>query len=329
MSRTYYLPITITLDGDPASGIPPNLLFRDQADTTDPAIPRTISRLLFPRQYAYVAEVYNQADQVIGTLGAIDPVQLWERSGSAGDRNAPDDFIATVSVHGPTGDTTGIAQVTIIDGNLRPRSAPFLLGSSPAAPYATRYGIPLFTGDQLLFSWQTEPNAGTSGFVTVNLTPCDGCELQRAAAAWVSALKDCCAEVAPSCLLPSAAEVTDNIGGATSISIGSGIANALAVLVPPGTGVYQLDVTMAATFDPADYTFEVLVDGVAIPLGFGPNFASVAGLPVGPAGTQDTWHVEFTLSTPIGPDLVELRVTETADPSCVFTQGFLLVTGGP
>ena len=76
MSRTYYLPITITLDGDPASGIPPNLLFRDQADTTDPAIPRTISRLLFPRQYDYVAEVYNQADQVIGTLGAIDPVQL-------------------------------------------------------------------------------------------------------------------------------------------------------------------------------------------------------------------------------------------------------------
>jgi len=329
MSRTYYLPITITLDGDPASGIPPNLLFRDQADTTDPAIPRTVSRLLFPRQYDYVAEVYNQADQVIGTLGAIDPVQLWERSGSAGDRNAPDDFVATVSVHGPTGDTSGIAQVTIIDGNLRPRSAPFLLGSSPAAPYATRYGIPLFTGDQLLFSWQTEPNAGTSGFVTVNLTPCDGCELQRAAAAWVLALKDCCAEVAPSCLLPSAAEVTNNIGGTASITVGSGIANALPVLVPPGTGIYQLDVTMAATFDPADYTFEVLVDGVAIPLGFGPNFASVSSLPIGPPGTQDTWHVEFTISAPLGPDLVELRVTETADPSCVFTQGFLLVTGGP
>ncbi len=327
MSRTYYLPVTVTLDGDPSSVIPSNLLLRDQADNPDPGLPRTVARQLFPFGYDFPSDTYAQADQVIGTLGVVDPVELWERSGAAHERNAPDDFIATISIAGPAGDPTGIASVTIIDANLQPRSASVLLGSAPSAPYRTRYGIPLLTGDRLLLAWDTPPVSGSQAFVSLNLTACDGSALQSAAAAWLVALKDCCDDTPPACDTPSAAAVTDDNGAITPLSVGGGgnPGSVQAVLVPPGSGVYMLDVTLPATFDPADYTVEVLVDGSAITPGAAPNFAAVGALPFGPPGTQDTWHVDFTLSAPSTADLIELRVTETANPSCTWTQGFLLL----
>ncbi len=325
MSRTYFLPVTVDLDGNPASIIPANLLFR-QSDS--PTLARTISRILFPLDYEYELELYNQADQVIGSLGSIDPVELWERSGQAGDRNAPDDFLATVSVTGPTGDTSGIAEVTILDPNLRPRFAPFLLGSDPeTAPYASRYGIPLITGDQLLFSWATPPAGGTSAFVTVNLTPCDACELQTAAALWNQALKACC-EAPVSCLAPGSAVAIDNFGAVTPLTVGpgGGPGTDIAVAVPPASGVWSLNVDMGTTFDPADYTAEVLVNGAAIPPG-PPFSATITAVPPGPPGVQTTWVLTLTLTGPPPPlQVVELFVIENANPACVFTQGFLRIT---
>ncbi len=321
MSRTYFLPVTVAIDGNVASGLPPNLLFRDQADSVDPALRRTASRMMLPLGYDYPLEVYNQADQVIANLGLIDPVELWERSGQAGDRNAPDDFLATVSINGPTGDTSGVAMVTIVDANLRPRFAPFTLGSSSPAPYATRYGIPLFTGDRLLVDWTIAPLGGSSAFVTVSLTPCFGCELQTATALWVEALQDCCEEGIPAetCFAVLTAVIEDLTSGlVTPLGVpGPG----LGVLSPPGGGPYQLDVTMDTAFDIADYTIEVLRNGVPLVLGAPPNFASVISLPAGPPGTQTIWRFEMGGGIPAS---FSVRVTKTANPACTFTQGFVV-----
>lgn len=198
MSRTYVLPVTVSLTGDFADNLPEDLVFRDLAASKDPALPRSVARQYFPFEFDPVAQVYNQANQVIEELGVIDPVELWERTASTpAARNAPDDFIATISVTGPPGDPTGDAIFVVVDSNNVPRLPPIFL---PAAPYtvpfpprvATRYGLPIFTGDRIVVAWGNRPTTGESATVIVNLTPCDACELQTAAAAWATALKDCC-----------------------------------------------------------------------------------------------------------------------------------------
>lgn len=130
-----------------------------------------------------------------------------------------------------------------------------------------------------------------------------------------------------SCVEPVSAEVTERSGAVTPLTLGpvGGPGTALPVLTPPGGGPYALDIVMDSPFDPADYTPEIEIDGAVIPFGVAPHFASVTALPAGPPGTQTTWHFEAGITAPGGPaDEYQVRVTEDADPTCVFEQGFLV-----
>ena len=177
MSRTIYLPVTGDLTGLATDGPPPGLLLRSQAERVS-ALPRTIARQYFPFSFDYLTDTYGQADQIIADLGVLDPVELWERCGPRGSLNAPDDFIATLSIR--SGDDTGTAEAQVIDSGGSPRRTAL---SFPGAG-ATHYGIPLFTGDRILVVWSVAPLGGTAATVILNLTEGDQMPLQRASAAW-------------------------------------------------------------------------------------------------------------------------------------------------
>lgn len=124
----------------------------------------------------------------------------------------------------------------------------------------------------------------------------------------------------PSCNFPDSAEVTDNFGAVTPIGIGTGPGDSVVVAVPPGNGVWTLDVVMASSFNFVDYTVELLRDGVPVALG---TPFTVTALPPGP-GAKTSWQATMQILAPTGPnDVWTLRVTETANPSCVWEQGFV------
>ncbi len=178
MSRTLYLPVTNDLTGDTLDVLPAGLLMRSQANELELGLPRTVARQYFPFGYDYPADAYSQADQVITDLGVIDPVELWERCGPQGARNAPDDYIATLSIRSVDGTGDAIAQV--IDAAGGPRGAPIpLVGAGE-----TQYGIPLFTGDRITVIWDNRPVTNDTATVILNLTEGAEMELQEAAAAW-------------------------------------------------------------------------------------------------------------------------------------------------
>ncbi|MEE8508444.1 MAG: hypothetical protein V3T07_05210 [Myxococcota bacterium] len=178
MSRTLYLPVTNDLTGDTLDVLPAGLLMRSQANELELGLPRTVARQYFPFGYDYPTDAYSQADQVITDLGVIDPVELWERCGPQGARNAPDDYIATLSIRSVDGTGDAIAQV--IDAAGGPRGAPIpLVGAGE-----TQYGIPLFTGDRITVIWDNRPVTNDTATVILNLTEGAEMELQEAAAAW-------------------------------------------------------------------------------------------------------------------------------------------------
>jgi hypothetical protein len=178
MSRTLYLPVTNDLTGNTLDVLPAGLLMRSQANELELGLPRTVARQYFPFGYDYPADAYNQADQVITDLGVIDPVELWEKCGPQGARNAPDDYIATLSIRSVDGTGDAIAQV--IDAAGGPRGAPIPL----AGAGETQYGIPLFTGDRIAVTWDNRPVTNDTATVILNLTEGAEMELQEAAAAW-------------------------------------------------------------------------------------------------------------------------------------------------
>jgi len=180
MSRTLYLPVTGDLTGLLDDGGPPNLVLRSQANRAGPAttLPRTVARQYFPFGYDYPTTAYSQVDQVITDLGVLDPVELWEKCGPVGSLNAPDDFIATLSIR--SSDDTGTARAQVLDAGGSPRGAPI---DFPGAG-ATRYGIPLFTGDRISLTWLVGPVTDNSATVILNLTEGDKMQLQKAIAAW-------------------------------------------------------------------------------------------------------------------------------------------------
>lgn len=292
MSRTYFLPVTVDLTGNANDNLPPELVFRDQSASLDPFLPRSIARQYFPYEYDFISEVYNQANQVITELGVIDPVELWERTAETPDkRNAPDDFIATVSVHGPNGDFTGTGGFTVIDATGSPRFPEFELPIGVAAPgrVATRYGIPLFTGDRILARWVNRPVSGDSGFVIVNLTPCDGCELQTAAAAWEQALKDCCGDTCPK-----------GVDLVTSIPS--------PILTLPGPESYILTITGTG----------FLIDDVISSVN---GDVVITGPPIF-GGT--TWQVPIDVTTPTPGPQDAIKIESAADAQC-FTLAAIFV----
>lgn len=126
-----------------------------------------------------------------------------------------------------------------------------------------------------------------------------------------------CEAALPPCVQPITAEVTDNFGAVTAIGIGTGPGNTVIVPVPPGGGIWALDVSMGAAFDQADYTAEILKDGV--PVAVLPPFL-ITALPPGP--TQTVWHFEMEITPPSTADVWTVRVSDNANPSCVWEQGF-------
>ncbi len=178
MSRTLYLPVTHDLTGSTLDAFPVGLLMRSRANALAGGLARSTARQYFPFSFDYLTGTYGQADQIIADLGVIDPVELWERCGPQGARNAPDDYIATLSIRSVDGTGDAIAQV--IDAAGGPRGGPIAL----AGAGATQYGIPLFTGDRITVAWLNRPVTDDSATVILNLTEGAGMELQSAAAAW-------------------------------------------------------------------------------------------------------------------------------------------------
>lgn len=127
----------------------------------------------------------------------------------------------------------------------------------------------------------------------------------------VSSVINCEDGTTPACLIPSQATIVDPSGG---------MGPAPVVYPFPGEPGWQLRVTMAGTFDPADYTAEVLLDGVPIAEGAPPVFATISAEVAGPPGTQTVWVMDFT-TPPAGnpPTTIALRVTQNANPECTWT----------
>lgn len=271
MSRTYVLPVTGELGGGPTAGLPPDLVFREQAlNASPPALTRSASRQYYPFDYDPVTGIYGQINQQIVELGYIDPVELWERaSGSPDDRNAPDDFIATISVRAAFPAPDGEALFTLVDSTYSPRLPSFIIPESPAvAPtpsrVATRYGLPIFSGDVILVDWFNRPATTNAALVTVNLTPCDGCELQAAVAAWEAALKDCCTEgtdcsAGPEALSVNPPAITGGFapGPPVTISVTIGGSNFNATDVISLVSVAGVSITSVPSLGGIGWTFDL------------------------------------------------------------------------
>lgn len=293
MSRTYVLPVSNNITGDIDDALPSELVFREQARNADPpTLTRSASRQYYPFDFDPVTGIYGQANQVIEDLGYIDPVELWERAGAnPNDRNAPDDFIATISVRAGGGDPTGEALCTLVDSVFSPRLPSFILPEvgPPVSPtpsrLATRYGLPVFSGDIILIDWFNRPVTTEAAIVTINLTPCDGCALQAAVAAWQAAQKDCCA--AEECDAPV---VTNIIPDPSPILGGIG--------APVN---YGLDIN-GSGFLPTDVITLVGDPGI------------VPGIPFHVSGALWTLPIAVAAFTPSGPFTVE--VARVGAPTC-------------
>jgi hypothetical protein len=168
--------------------------------------------------------------------------------------------------------------------------------------------------------WQARRLSGDGG--TISITGCRHDVVQAMPVYTVESIDNC--EASVSCLAASSANVTDNFGAVTPITLGTGAGSFVTWTAPDIGNVWALRVEMAGTFDPADYTVEILYNGAPVSPGVAPLFASYAGEPIGPPGVQDTWLLSVTVPPGSG-DTVALRVTETANPSCVFEQNFGLV----
>lgn len=102
--------------------MPTNLSFTQLRDLD--ALTPSQRRLYYPNSFDPLTGIYARADQTIGELGLIDPVDLWERSSATGT-STPDDFLANISIRGPAGDPTGDALVTVVDSLFSPRFPSF------------------------------------------------------------------------------------------------------------------------------------------------------------------------------------------------------------
>ena len=133
-------------------------------------------------------------------------------------------------------------------------------------------------------------------------------------------IENCEAVPPPSCPAPVFAEVTGPTGATTEIGIGTGPGNTAGVTVPPVGGIWELAVQMSEEFDAASYTAEILRNGTPVVLG--PPYTIA---PVGPPGAALAWVATLQVQVPTPPaDVWTIRVTETANPGCVWEQGFLV-----
>jgi hypothetical protein len=189
MSRTYGIPFTGRLTGLAGvfSGdkLPDALVFKQNLNALNSSPAQR--RIYLPSSFDVNTGTTTRPDQVVVDLGFIDPVDLFLKSGPP-NQASPDDFLATLSVQGPFGDPTGEAQITVIASDSSPRFASFVI-PQPSDGFtvgrvASRYGIPILTGDTIVLDWLTVPVSGPGGIITLNLSPADGCCMQQAMAAW-------------------------------------------------------------------------------------------------------------------------------------------------
>lgn len=174
--------------------------------------------------------------------------------------------------------------------------------------------IPGATGNPVL-TWQAMRVANSDSLITIRSVRWYAKQLFPQLTS--TALINCEEGGAPACLIPSQATIVDP----------SGAAGPAPLVYPfPGEPGWQLRVTMAGAFDPADYTAEVLLDGVPIAQGVAPVFATITAEVAGPPGTQTIWVMDFT--TPPAaepPTTIALRVTQNANPECTWTQVAMIV----
>ncbi len=289
MSRTFSLPVTVDLTGDVNDQLPDALGFtqiRDLAGLTP-----SQRRLYYPESFDPLTGVYARPDKIITELGLIDPVDVWQRSGAA-QGSSPDDFLANLSIRGPAGDPTGEALVTVVDSLFSPRFPSFVVPLAPDGQtpgrVATRYGIPLFTGDMIVADWLNRPASGNGAQILLNLAPCDFCCMQKATAAWFQVNGE--GPVAPDCGPP-------------------------VVL-----GLSSTPSPIRALFPPTVYT--VTIPGI----GFMPSDnVAIASSPPGVNLTSSTFvnpgEIEVTIAVAGGvlPGQIVFSVSRAGDPGCMDT----------
>lgn len=201
MSRTFALPVDGDLTGLPTDLLPENLTFTQLKDLD--GLTPSQRRLYYPNSFDPITGIYSRADQRIEDLGLIDPVDVWSRSGGQ-QGSTPDDMIASISIRAQAGDPTGDALVTVVDAFLSPRFASFVVPLAPDGQtpgrVATRYGLPIFTGDMILVDWLNRPAITNAASILLNLSPADGCCMQKATAAWFAVNGE--GPVPPACTPP-------------------------------------------------------------------------------------------------------------------------------
>lgn len=290
MSRTFSIPVTVDLTGDVNDQLPENLTFRQLKDFE--GLTPSQRRLLYPNSFDPLTGVYGRPDQVITELGLIDPVDVWSRSGAT-KTSTPDDFLANISIRGPAGDPTGDALVTVVDGYFSPRFASFVVPLAPDGQtpgrVATRYGLPLFTGDMIIVDWLNRPvSPVSSAQILLNLSPCDFCCMQKATAAWFAVNSE--GPVDPGCIPPVVLAISSSPSPIAAFSPPNNY-----TLTISGIGFEATDVVSVASSPP----------GVSL----GPVTY------VGPA----EWEAAIFVAGGAPPGFITLSVARGADLGCLDT----------
>lgn len=291
MSRTFVIPVLDELTGLVTDTLPPDLSFNQLPDNE--VLTPAQRRIYFPYSLDPLAGITYQENQKIYDLGLIDPVDLYSSVGS--QNNAPDDFLATISVRSLSQDDTGDALITVVDSVFNPRFPSFQLPlPGPVAPtpqrVSTRYGIPLFSGDMIIVDWLNFPALSGAALITLNLSPADGCCMQQATAAWFQVSGE--GPVQPGCVPP---EITV-VDSFPAPIYGGGVG-------PPTA--YQL-VIVGDLFEPTDLVQIGDVNGV-----------SVIGLPLYIGPNEWQLPIEVDSNADIGP--LSVAVVRAEDSGCFGT----------